>query len=133
VIGAQHNLADPPGGEGGRRDHGSAGAVGEQRRRIAIGDVEEARQKVRAHHERMLGATRLDLPAGHQQGRQPARAGRPDVHRARAVGAQEPRYQRGRVRRDLIGGRGGDEHDVEVGALDAGALERGTSGLGGEL
>jgi hypothetical protein len=133
VVGAQDDRPDPPGLGLGGRDDGGAGAVGEQRRGIAIGHVEEARQEVGAHHERMSCTAGLDLPARHRQCRQPPGARGADVERAGAVGADQPCHERRCVGRDVVGGRGGDEHEIQLTRIDVGVGQGGASGVRGEF
>jgi hypothetical protein len=118
---------------GGGRDHPGAGAVGEQRQRVAVLAVEEAREEVGPDHQRMAGAARLDLAAGHRHRPEPAGAGGADVERARAASADQLRDQRCRVRGDLVRAGGGHQHQIELGGSDAGALERSPPGAGGEI
>ena len=78
-------------------------------------------------------AARLDLRRADRQRRQEARAGGVDVDRAGAGGAQLVRDQRRGVRHQLVAGERGDDHEVELGGGDAGALERLAAGGGGDV
>jgi hypothetical protein len=56
VIGPEQHWADATSRTGRRRDDRRTGPIGEQRRRVAIGEIEELGQEVRADHQGMLGA-----------------------------------------------------------------------------
>jgi hypothetical protein len=133
MIGVEHDRANPARRLVGGRDDRGAGAVGEQRSGIAVGDVEEPREEVGAHDQRVTRPAGLDLAAGHGERGQPAGACGANVEGAGPGCADQPGHQRRSVRGDLVGGRGRDQHQVELAGLDARVLERGASGLRRQL
>ena len=56
VIGTQHDRTDPPGRRVGGGHDSRTGAVGEQRDRVAVVEIEKARQEIGAHDQHVLRA-----------------------------------------------------------------------------
>ena len=89
-------------------------------------------QQVGADHERVAHASGLDLRGAEAERGHEAGAGRADVAGGGAAGAELAGDQRRRVGQQLVLGEGRDEHELDVGAVDARGGERLAPGLGGE-
>ena len=93
-----------------RLEHDRAGAVAEQHAGAAVGPVEDAREGLRADHQRALVRAGLEQAVGGGKPEHEARAHRLQIE-GRAVGDAEPGLHRDRARRKGVVGRRGREHD----------------------
>ena len=110
-----------------------ARAVREERGRAAVGAVDEPAEHLGADHEHVVTAPALHLGRGERQGRQEARACRPQVHRARARGTEVACHQRSRVRQDVVRRHRRHQHEVQVLGCDVRLLQRRTARGRGEV
>ncbi len=115
------------------RHHHRAGAVAEEPRGAPIVVIGHPADDLGADHEHAASAARLDRAAGELERREKPGAGRTDVHRPGAFGAEPGSDQRAGVRQQVVLAAGGDQDQVEVPRLGAGALERRRAGLRGEI
>ena len=131
AVGAQPHRADPrlAAGDDDRR----ARAVAEEAGRPRVVEVEHPAHQLGADHQGDAGAPGLGRRGGELERREEAGAGGADVDRPRVRSAEPLGDQRRGVRDPLVGGRGRDQDQVDVGGLDSRALERGATGLRREL
>ena len=123
AVGAEHDRPELAGRSGRADDR--AGAVAEQRRRIAVGGVDVARHDLGADHERVARrAAREHRPRGGERGEE-AGAGAADVEGAGAIGAERVRDLGRRVGHDRVLAAARDEHEIELARIERGVDERG--------
>jgi hypothetical protein len=116
-----------------RREDGCAGAVSEQPRGAAVVVVDQPADDVGADHQRHARAAGLDRAGGQLQARDEAGAGGTEVDRSRRLGSDPRGDKRCGVGQHPVIREGGDEHQVNVGRGDAGALEGDGTRIGGKL
>ena len=114
-------------------EHDGARAVAEQRGGALVVVVGEAREHVCADDQHGLRAAALDERGADAERRDPGGAGRADVHRGGVRGAEGGGHVGRGVGRDLVGGGGADQDDVELRGVDAGVGDRVAAGLDREV
>jgi len=124
--------AEAAGEEAGLRpglEQRRAGAVGEQRRGVLVGPVEEAGHPVRPDHQRQpAGRVGGDAPRGDVERGHPGGAGAVDVEGGRPARAELGLHHRGGRRAQVVGRVGGDDHQVQLGGGAAGLPQAGAGG-----
>ena len=116
-----------------RTQHHGAGAVAEQHAGAAVVPVEDAREGLRADHQRGRSDTALDETVGDRHAVDEAGTHRLDVERRSLGHAEFGLHARRRGGKRLVGRRRRQNDQVEVGRLDAGVVERPLRGLDREV
>jgi hypothetical protein len=103
AVGPERHRPDPAAAViPGRRQQRSAGAVCEQRCRLAALGVVDPRHRVRANKQHVCRAAGLDLGSADRKPGQEPHARGAHVERSGSRGAQRVRDQRGGVREQLV-------------------------------
>ena len=125
---------DRPDRAGPRRRHDRrARPVAEQPGGRAVVVVGHVAEQVGADDQHALGPPGLDLTRGQRQPREEPGARRADVDRPRPPSADRACHERSRMRQKVVGGEGGDKHQVDVAGLDPGAFQGGAARPGGQI
>ena len=122
AVGAEHEAADAELELAARDDHG-AGAVAEEHGRRAIVMVDDAAERLGAAHEHDRRAAGLDERGGLVEAVEEAGAGRVEVDRRGALGADDARDLGRQARRHAVGREGRDDDVVDLGAGAPGVVE----------
>jgi len=110
-------------------EHDRARAVAEQHAGAAVGPIEDAREGLRADHQRRRSDAALDETVGDRHAVDEAGTHRLDVE-CRSLGHAEFGLHTGRRGgKRLVGRRRRQDDQVEVGRLDPGVVERPLRGL----
>src|SRR5512133_683742 len=121
-VGTEHEAADAELELAAGDDRG-AGAVAEEHGRRAIVVVDDAAEGLGAAHEHDRGAPGLDEGGGLIEAVEEARAGRVEVDRRGALGADDAGHLGREARRHAVGRESGDDDVVDLGAGAPGVVE----------
>ncbi len=116
----------------GRRaeDHGG-GAVTEDHARAPVGGIGDARQRLRTDHQHVVEVAGGQHRRADDELVDEARAPGVEVERA-ATHTEAVAHERAGVGDGLLGGRGGDDEEVDGVGSEPGVLDRRRAGLGGQ-